>query len=144
MYVNKVGYLERFGSLIELDLSSTGVAGASWFVLSECQVSRLLASISTVFSSTAAAVVSFVDRPTHGSATNQVSMGTLTVGTSGGVGTVGQVYYKDIAPYKLLPGHEVVMNVTTAATTSGKIVPGMEILDNPERSTNNSNMIASI
>lgn len=144
MYVNKVGYLERFGTLAELDMASTGVAGASWFVASECQVSRLVAVISTILSSTAAAVIQFIDRPTHGSATSQVVIGSLNVGTTAGVGTVGQCYYKDIAPYKLLPGHEVVMNVLTATTTSGKVVPGMEILDQPERSTNVSNMIASV
>lgn len=132
MYVNKGGHVLQWGTLAELDCSSTGVAGSSFLVFSRIQVKRLTAIVTTVSSSTAAAVVTYRLRPTYGSASGQSVIGTLTVGSSSGSAAVGNVFISKITPVNVNPGSQIVTDVTTAFTTSGKVSAGFEWEDSPE------------
>ena len=132
MYTNKGGNVQSWGTLAELDCSASGVAGQSWLVMSKIQVKRLVGIVTTVFSSTAAGVVTFYARPTYGSATSQVSLGTLTVGSSSGSAAVGNVFISKITPVAVNPGNQIVTSVTTVLTTSGKIGAGFEWEDQTE------------
>lgn len=126
MYTDKLQAVTQVGAGAELDLASTGVKGCSWVVMSPIVITRLLAYISTVFSSTANAVVTFYAYQAYNSSSGQISIGVLKVGTTAGVGAVGQVYYNTNTPYRAYPGQQIITNVTTAATTSGKVICGFE------------------
>lgn len=144
MYVNKEQHLIMFGAGAELDLASTGVAGHSWYCISGCQASRLVAVVSTVLSSSAPAQITYRLRPIPGSASGQSSIGVLGVGSSSGVGSVGQAFYKDINPVAVHAGSQVVTDVTVAATSSGKCVPGFEVIDGPQNALAESKMVLSV
>lgn len=142
MYPQKFGHLSNSTSVT---LSSTGVTVIDR-VHSGCELSRMTAVITTSISSSGAVVVSYLYRPTPGSATGQVSLGTLTIPAAS---TGGQCVYKDINPSPsgekvLLPGGEIVVSVTTAATSSGAASLGGEKIDSPLNAKAISNMVLSV
>jgi len=58
-------------------------------------------------------VASFKYRPTPGSATGEVVIGTLTLPVAA---AIGKQYYKKLFDYLALPGGELVVDITTAST----------------------------
>lgn len=126
MYTDKIQAIMVGGTLGEVDLSSVANVGPYWIVLSPITISRLCSMVSTILSSTGNALVTFWDRPTFGSDSGRVSIGTLKIGTASGVGAVGLVNYTNITPYKVTPGRQIITAVTTAVTTSGKAIMSFE------------------
>lgn len=127
-----------FDSTSELALTSNAVIKK--FTLARSMYLRQIALVvTTAMNSTGAAVVQVKKYPAAGSSANAVLLGSLSI-PAAAVG--GQVYYKDIPAVKLLPGQELVFEVTTASTTAGKGICLFDADDNPERPANVS-MIAS-
>lgn len=88
-------------------------------VMEAIEVTRLMFFVSTlVASSTANEVYTFYQRPTSGSASGQVAIGTLTIPTGS---TVGQVIYKDVESVKLLPGQDFAIKRTTQGTDGSSV-----------------------
>lgn len=125
-------------------VTSTGVQG-ELRVQRRCEVRRIALSIATtIATSTANAVVTFRLRPTPGSATNQSTIGTLTLPT----GTAGpKVVFKDVTPILVLAGQSIAYDLTTqgtdASSAAGTAYAGVELLPTPEVPNNESNMLAS-
>lgn len=101
---------------------------------------RLQFLVTTAVSSSSSVVLTFYYRPVAGSASNQVTLGTLTIPT--GV-AAGKVYYKDIAPYSCTVGGDIAVSVTTAATSAGAGYCGFGFEQDPETALNESSMVAS-
>jgi hypothetical protein len=79
-------------------------------------------------------------RPTPGSASGEVVLGTITLPVSGSA--IGKQYYKRLTPYKALPGGELVLDVTQAAT-AGAGIAGLLTNENTDHPSNVTNMVAS-
>ncbi|NCX93159.1 MAG: hypothetical protein EBX40_00570 [Gammaproteobacteria bacterium] len=115
----------------------------SFTVLEQCQVSDIFFVISTAVVSSGNVVVTFKRRPTIGSATGEVSIGTVVI--PGGA-AVGKVYYKKVSPVVCAVGEQIVIEVTTAAAGGGAAGNGQgffEAEQDPETPANNADMILS-
>ncbi len=120
------------------DLGSTGVHTTSWMVTQACSVRRVLALVTTVLDG--AAVVEFKRRPTFGSASGEVLVASLTVPT---LTAAGKTVYKDFKSVNLLPGEELIAEVTSAAT-SGNALYGAKLELHEEAAVEVANMIKSV
>lgn len=79
-------------------------------------VTRIMVLISTTVSSSSSVVVNVYQRPTYGSTSGQVLIGTLTIPT----GTAaGSIMYKNIESVKVPQGSQLAFNVGTAASSAG-------------------------
>lgn len=136
MYTNKFSPIVK--GVTELDCSSTSNLDV-FGVFANMRVTRLMALVSTVMNSTGPVVLNFYRRPTHGSATGEVLIGSISIS---GTAAVGKCYFKDVAGVQVHPGEEVVCKVGTAATTSGKVLSGLEANEEAEVPANISNMVA--
>jgi hypothetical protein len=100
-------------------------------------IQQLWATITVV---TAAAIVdiAFKYRPTPGSDTGAIAVGSLKVP----IGTApGKTVFKNVAPVKMVPGGELVLTTTGAGTGSATVgFSGAPSWDTP---SNNPNAIAS-
>ncbi len=110
-----------------------------------CRVNRLMFVVTTlVAADTTAPVVEFNRRPTPGSATGEVALGTLTIPEGA---AVGDVLYKDIDPVEFAPGEELSFEHTVQAADSSSAAGagyyGYEIEDSPEEAANQTKMEAS-
>jgi hypothetical protein len=114
------------------------IATALAYVGSQPQMVRGIWATQTVAQTTAPAVLTFKYRPTPGSATNQVTIGTLTIPT----GTAaGKQVYKDVTPYLAMPGGQIV--VQTDGGGEGNATLGYRHTPKWEHPSNNTNAIAS-
>lgn len=123
----------------------TSVADVLYFPLPQSEVvQRIALLVTTAMSSSGAAVVTVYSRPTHGSTTGQVSLGTLSIPAAA---TAGQCYYKDISDNAsgnpVAAGQEIVFSVTTASTSAGAGIPMVLVDDDPEVPLNQSNLVLS-
>jgi hypothetical protein len=133
--------LVQIGAGAADDLSATGVHTYSFAIMEQCCVRRLYALVSTlVDSAVTEAVVDFKFRPNFGSAAGEVTLGQLTIPDAT---VVGDVVYKDVSPYTLLAGGELVFEVSVAADTAGEAVYGVRADLDPEEAVNQSQLIAS-
>lgn len=121
------------------DLSATGDK-ATWNPSGLPATLRRLAVVVTTAVTTPAAVVSLDLRPTAGSNTGRVpgGVGTLTIPSAS---PQGRVIYKDLNT-TLLPGQEVVVNVTTAAG-AGVVDMRLNLVPGTDTPANNARMVAS-
>lgn len=87
-----------------------------------------------------AAVISVKYRPVAGAASNEVTIGTITIPTSGAA--AGKVIYKRVTPYKCAPGGDITYELVTAST-AGAGALSIEVNDATENPADNSNMVAS-
>lgn len=85
------------------------------------------------------AILALKRRPTPGSATGEVIIGTLTLPVAA---VIGNVYYKRGLRTKCFPGDEIVIDMTQVAT-AGAATFGMVIIPAWELPGNNTKMIAS-
>jgi hypothetical protein len=76
----------------------------------------LALKITTTISSSAGVVVTFYLRPTYGSSSSQVSLGTITTGLTSAANTL---FVNNITPVAIPVGSQIVADCTTAATSSG-------------------------
>jgi hypothetical protein len=118
------------------DLSATGVFAYTWNFFENARIWRLAVKTTTAQVSTGGIVVQFLLRPTYGSATNQVVLGTVTVPQTA---ATNLVYVNEITPTNIIAGSQVVANVSTAATTSGSGIAQLYWDFDPETILNEAN-----
>lgn len=106
-------------------------------IRSQPEMVRQIWATVTTAQTTASNVLTFKYRPTPGSASGEVTIGTLTIT----VGAVGRQFYKDVTPYKALPGGEIV--VQTDGGGEGNADLGYRQTPSWEHPSNNANQIAS-
>lgn len=94
----------------------------------------------TVATTVAATILTFKFRPTLGSATGEIAIGTLTIPIAAVVGTM---YYKTVDNVKCLPGGEVVVQ-TNGGATVGSAAVGFMAAPNWDSPGNNLKMIRSV
>lgn len=105
-------------------LSSTGYTSSLYTIFLEpAEIRKLFCTITTTLSSTGNTVVDCYYRPTIGSTSGQVKIGTLSMVTTQAASTT---VYKDITPYVIPAGGTLIWNVSTAATSSGAGVLSFE------------------
>lgn len=119
--------------------TATGIISRN-FAVQQPFIVRAIAACIVVVPTVTAPVLNFKRRPTPGSATGEVSIGTLTLPLTS---VIGQVYYKKGFSTKLFPGEECVCDVTTAST-AGTIVPSIHIEPSWESQENNTEMVLSV
>lgn len=134
-------YLNKFNSVVKgvTELDASGANEEVFQIFSSMRINRIQALVTTVMSSAASVVLSFYKRPTFGSTSGEVLLGTLTIASTA---AVGRLYYKDISGTAFAPGQCLVCKVSTVATVSGKVVSGFEANEEPEIPGNQSNMYA--
>jgi len=76
------------------------------------ELSRIAVLVTTATVSSGNIVVTVYQRPTYGSTSGQVTIGTLTIPTAT---TAGSIYYKPVESVRLLPGQQLAFNCSTAA-----------------------------
>lgn len=128
MYTEKWGHIVPMAAPGTVALTSTGLATPAYAVINQCAPTRIQAVVTTAVSGGTGSV-QFIYRPTPGSATNQVVLGTLNL--TGGA--IGSCWYKDITDVGNLcaPGGQIVFNVSAAATSAGAVVCGLDVTDSP-------------
>lgn len=104
-------------------LVGTGVKARWSPALQGCTIRRL-AVVVEVAATTTACVLTLKKRPTPGSAAGEVILQTLTLSATEAAGTV--VYGNDIAA-AILPGEQVVIDVTTAGVAAVRNYAYLEI-----------------
>lgn len=116
------------------------IAGSRAYPSTPAIVRRLWATI-TAAVATAACVVTFTYRPTPGSATGQVTLGTLTLpnGTA-----AGKFVYKTLSTAtKIMPGGELVLSFSGGSGAGGLAAVGVTTDPSWDSDSNNTNAIAS-
>lgn len=140
MYVNRFKAQGPLGSAQSLG-SAADIA--EFLMPEQCQVEELEFTLSTATVSTGNIVVTFYSRPVKGSATGQVSIGTLSIVTAL---AAGKTVYKKVTPVTIPQGQILAVAVTTASAGGGAAgagYSGAKISLNPEIETNMANMVAS-
>ncbi len=142
MYDARQPVSQLIGTLAAEDLSATGLVGYSHLLAESCNVQMLYARVTTsVVSTPTSAILTFYARPTIGSATSQLTLGTVAI--PGGT-AAGKTVYKAINPVLVPAGYQLVADVTTAATASGAAVAIFGAAYSPEEPANEPNFIASV
>jgi hypothetical protein len=149
MYTSKLLHaavaINNTATVAPRNLASAAAFYGSYIVMRKCQLSRLLGCVTTaVAASVTPPVVSIYARPTPGSSSGQVLIGTLSFPNLQGVGSV---LYKDISPVELVPGTEIALDHSTQAvdgsSAAGAALIGFELDDVPESADDSSNMVLS-
>jgi hypothetical protein len=115
------------------------LAGTRWSPGMTPQRVRAISATITTITATAIITLTFKYRPTPGSSSGEVTIGTLTLPIGA---AVGKVYYKKGLDYLVQPGGEVVVQAAGASAT-GNATLGMLTEPHWEMPANNSNAIAS-
>jgi hypothetical protein len=123
------------------DLSAANAVYGSYVVAKQCKIKRIAFYVTTLINASTNPAVTFTRRPTFGSTSGAILLGTVTIPTGSAVGTV---IYKNIAPVNLYPGDELSLAQTVQASTAGQGFYMFEIDDDPEVPANQSKMLASI
>lgn len=119
-------------------LAATGIT-ARFFPGLTPVIVRGIYAIVTVAPTVTAPVINVKRRPTPGSATGEVSIGTLTIPVAT---AIGKCVYKVGFDTKIYPGEELVFDVTTAGT-AGSATLGAQIDPAWEVPANNTNGVLS-
>jgi hypothetical protein len=121
---------------LDYDVSLTSTADTySWVIPERCVVVRAGLYVATIFSSSVSAVLEF-DRIPYAGGSREATFAQITIPTGA---TVGDYYYQEPTSTKTLyPGDTVVVQVATAATSTGTGVPFLIVEPIPERPTNES------
>lgn len=142
MYTELIGHLAIPSSSSTQSLTAAAVIQRS-LVMEACEVGRIMFAISTATVSTGNIVIAFKQRTAFGVTAGEVTLGSLNI--PGGV-ALGKVYYKDLDSVKLLPGQELVVEVTTAAAGGGAAgagFAGIKLGHAPEAPVNVAAMVLS-
>lgn len=105
------------------------------------QTVRSLWAVITAAVATAACTVTFTYRPTPGSATGQVTLGTLVLPNAA---AAGKFIYKNLASaVKVMPGGELVVSFSGGSGAGGLAAIGVTTDPSWDSAGNNPNAIAS-
>jgi hypothetical protein len=143
MYLDKIGGLCPIGTLGAAVMTGTGVLAHRYVALMPIKVKRIMLKITAATVSSGNIVVAVKKRPTIGSASGEVAIGTITIPTAV---AANAIYYKDVTGVVCAQGDEICFDVTTAAAgggAAGTALPMIEAEEDPEVPANNSNMVAS-
>lgn len=142
MYLNKLVSLAP-SAVGELDVS-TGTVLVYFVAPMRMKIKQCQAMVSTALVSTGAVALTFYRRPTHGSTSGEVSLAALTVPAATAVGiTIYKNLSLDGSTVSVNAGEEIVVKLTTAATTSGKVICNFVADEDPEVDLNQANLVAS-
>jgi hypothetical protein len=121
--------------------TTTGIKGANTClpIYRPWLITGVAVTITTAITVTSA-IATVKYRPTPGSATGEVSLGTITLPVTGSA--IGKQYWKKLTPYRALPGGELVLDVTQAATAGAGVV-GLICGETTEIPGNVTNMVES-
>jgi hypothetical protein len=111
---------------------------------SPVQPTRILGVYATITTATTAAdpgTLAFEKRITAGSDTGRVTTGVPTLTILGGT-AVGKVVYKEVVPFLVVPGEEIVVKLTDAVAAGAAHI-SLWVDPQYELPANNANMIAS-
>lgn len=123
----------------DIALGTAAVVAVAYAGLQPMLVKALTAQVVTTFD-TADTILTVTRRPTPGSGTGAVEIGTLTIPNAA---AAPNVYYKEFnPPVKVSPGEELVIS-TDGGTTAGTAI--LRVLTNPswEHPSNNTKLIES-
>ena len=131
-------------SLTAYSASAAAADYASWAVMEQVQLTRIMLFVTTaIVGTTTAPVVAFYARPTPGSSSGQILLGKLTLpsGTAAGV-----VVYKEIESVKIPPGYDlaVVGDTQAVGSAAGAGFAGFKGFVNAEDPRNVSVMLKSV
>lgn len=147
---NFEGCIIRKSSALDTAAALTVAANVygGYLVCKSLHIKRIMFYVTTaVAASTTAPVVSFYQRPTTGSATGQILVGSLTIPTGSAAGTV---VYKNTADQGInfLVGHEISLQLTVqgvdATAAAGAGFFAFELDEDPEDPRNMPLMVASV
>lgn len=130
-------------SLTAYSASAAAADYASWAVMEQIQLTRIMLFVTTgIVGTTTAPQVSFYARPTPGSSSGQLLLGTLILPSGTAAGTV---VYKNIESIKIPPGYDlaVVGAVQAVGSAAGAGFVGFKGFVNAEDPRNVSVMLAS-
>lgn len=117
MYDARLPVQYQVGAGATTTLSSTGYTTALYTVFLEpAEIRTLYCTITTTLNSTGNTVVDCYYRPTIGSTSGQVKIGTLTMVTTQAASTT---VYQSVTPYIIPAGGTLIWNVSTAASSAG-------------------------
>ena len=141
MYTEKSGHLIPAAAPGLVSVSGTGLGTPTYIVISQCVANRLVCVMGTATSGGIAAAVQFIFRPTPGSSTSQVVLGTVNIPDAT---AIGKAVYKDITDVgnTLTPGGQLVFNCSVL-DTAGSVYCGVEVADSPANALAVTNMIKS-
>lgn len=124
-----------------LSFATTGIKGANTCLplFRPVEIIGIAITITTAITVTDA-IMTVKYRPTPGSATAEVTLGSVTLPVTGSA--IGKQYYKRLTPYKALPGGEIVLDVSQAAT-AGAGIAGVLANETTEHPSSVTNMVAS-
>lgn len=107
---------------------------------SQPKVIRALWATVNVAIATSTITLTFKYRPTPGSASGEVVLGTVLIPITA---TAGKILYKNVTPYQAAPGGEVVIQTNGNGAGAGTVSAGYRATPNWENLANNANAIAS-
>ncbi len=122
----------------DASLASTGIKHRVFAGVRPLIVRGFCAVITTAPTVTAP-VINVKRRPTPGSSSGEVSIGTLTLPVAT---AIGKSVYKEGFAVRINPGEECVFDCTTAAT-AGAATLCLDVEESPERLANEADAIAS-
>jgi hypothetical protein len=122
----------------DIALGTAAVVAVAYAGLQPFKVTDLTAQVVTTFD-TADTVLTVTRRPTPGSGTGAVTIGTLTIPNAA---AAPNVYYKEFDPVTISPGEEIVIS-TDGGTTNGTAILRLGSRPAWEHPSNNSKLIAS-
>ena len=152
MYSNSVGDFFRpiiavattdAGVMQEIDIGASSADHGELLCVKRCVVRRCLFGLTGEAASgtTTAPTVIFTKRPTPNSATGESIICTLTIPSGG---AIGKVYYKDFSPIVFEVGDSLEISHTVGVgTPTGMGVWSLEVNEDPEYKSNESDMVAS-
>lgn len=131
------------GPLRNINLGASSASNGEFICNKACKMKRLqfVVSETAVVGTTTAPTVVFSRRPTPGSATGAVVVGTLTIpnGTA-----LGKVLYKDVSPVSFAVGDAIEIAWTIAVgSPAGAGQASFVCEENPEVPANNADMVLS-
>lgn len=141
-YDKKSPMLQPFGTQAGSSAASTGIPSSSnsYVCTQACRVTRIGYYVSVVMNSSAAIVIDVYRSAVLNSVTSQTVIGRLTIPATQ---AIDKIIYKDVTPANCNVGDHILMNVVTAATTSGSGFLVVEADLDPEVPLNQSKYIAS-
>lgn len=128
-----------------LTLTGAPAVYSVFHIGSRVKVKRIMFKVSTlVANNTIAAQVAFYQRPTPGSTSGEVLLGTLIIPTAA---AVGKVIYKDLQSVSLACGQDLVVKLSVTGTDSGTAAGAgfalFEAILDPEDARSEANMVLS-
>lgn len=142
MYSELIGHLAIPSGASTESLGSAAVIKRHVIMLG-CKVRKFMFYVSTATVSSGNIVVALKKRSAYGVTSGEVTLDTLVIPTGVAAGTI---YYANLDSADLLPGNELVVEVTTAAAGGGAAgagFSGVDLYHGPEEAVNVSAMVLS-